>query len=169
MSGRDESLHAPDAGPLGRAPGPSIRSLSHLECEAVLARHCVARVAHAFDRQVSILPIHYVFDDGWLYGRTSFSTKVTLWQHSHWVAAEVDEVRSLFDWESVVVRGALYLLSPDDTEVNAAVWEHAVELLRRLVPDTGTAFDPLPQRTVLFRIHADEVTGRECRPGPPPA
>ena len=41
-------------------------------------------------------------------------------------------------------------------------WQHAVALLRRLVPATARAADPVPFRSVLLRIHLDEVTGREA-------
>ena len=36
------------------------------------------------------------------------------------------------------------------------------------VRGTLTPNDPIPFRTVVFRIFVDEVTGRECRPGSPP-
>jgi uncharacterized protein len=160
--------HDRDA-PLVRALGPSIRDLAPQECLAVLGRHTVARIAYAFERHVDIVPVHYVYDGGWLYGRTSDGGKLQAWRHSHWVAAEVDEVRGLFDWVSVVVHGTVHVLGPEGGDDSAAAWEHAVALLRRLVPQTGTVYDPVPHRTVLFRIHVDEMTGRECQPGPPPA
>ena len=158
----DRSDHA-DA-PVPRAAGPTVRVLSRDECEAVLRRHVVGRVAFAFDRRVEILPIHFVYDEGWLYGRTSPGDKIDMWRHSPWVAFEVDEVRGVFEWTSVVVHGALYLLSAEGTAAGASAWERAVDLLRRVVPEAGTAHDPVPGRTVVFRIHADEVTGRSATP-----
>ena len=156
----------PADAPLARAAGPTIRELSREECEAVLRRHVVGRVAFAFDRRVEILPIHFVFEDGWLYGRTSPGGKIDMWRHSRWVAFEVDEVRGVFDWTSVVVHGGLYLLSPDSTEADASAWERAVAVLRRVVPEAGSAHDPVPGRTMVFRIHADELTGRSATPPP---
>jgi hypothetical protein len=179
MSGRRKQADAADAAgpgiperkpdaPLVHAPGPTIRTLSPRECHAVLARHTVARVAYAFERHVDIVPVHVVYEDGWLYGRTSDGAKLQAWRHSHWVAAEVDEVRGLFDWVSVVVRGGVYVLRPDAGDDEAAAWEHAVDVLRRLVPETGTVYDPVPHRTAIFRIHVDDVTGRQASPGPLP-
>lgn len=78
--------------------------------------------------------------------------------HSRWVALEVDEVKGPFDWCSVVVHGALYRLTRDTHKEEEIA--HAVELLRSVVPETGTEDDPTPSRKILFRIHVDEIRGR---------
>ena len=162
----DRAPTPPVEPPVAPATGPVIRVLDRAECEAVLRRHTVGRIAFAFERRIEILPIHFVHDDGWLYGRTSPGDKIDMWRHSRWVAFEVDEVRGLFDWTSVVAHGALYPLSPESSPADASAWERAVQLLRRLVADTGTAHDPVPERTVVFRIHADDMTGRRATPAP---
>jgi nitroimidazol reductase NimA-like FMN-containing flavoprotein (pyridoxamine 5'-phosphate oxidase superfamily) len=78
---------------------------------------------------------------------------------------EVDEIESLFHWESVVLRGRLEVL--DDGPHSAAVERHAkaLEALRQLIPETLTEHDPTPDRTVLCAIYLDEVEGRRARPG----
>ena len=155
-----------DRRPLVPAPAPTIRELPRAECEAVLRRNIVGRVAFACDRRVEIRPIHFVYEDGWVDGRTSPGDKIDMWRHSRWVAFEVDEVRGVFDWTSVLVHGGLYLVSPGAAEADASAWEHAVQVLRRLLPEAGTAHDPTPERTIVFRIHADDVTGRSPTPAP---
>jgi hypothetical protein len=145
---------------------PEIRPLTHDECLAVLARHEVGRLAFTFHDRVDIQPIHYVYDDGWLYGRTSEGAKLETIAHNRWVAFEVDEVRAPLDWASVVVRGAFYRLDPEaaaERERHAAA--RAAALLERVVPNTLGADDPVPFRRVLFRIHVDDVTGRRAVPG----
>ncbi len=151
--------------PNAAAP-PTIRVLSHDECLALLTRHEVGRVAFAFHDRVDIQPIHYVYEQGYLYGRTSEGAKLETIAHNRWVAFEVDEVRGAFDWASVVVRGAFYRLDPEAAafdERRAAA--HAAALLHNVVPNTLTVVDPVPFRTALFRIHVDEVSGRRAVPG----
>ena len=160
----EPSAHRPDAEPAAPAPGPEIRELTRGDCEAVLRRNTVGRVAFAQERRVEIRPIHFVYEDRWVYGRTSPGGKVDAWRHSRWVAFEVDEVRGLFEWTSVVVHGGLYLLDPGASDADASAWERAVRVLRRLVADAGTAHDPTPRRSVVFRIHVDELTGRAATP-----
>ncbi len=144
---------------------PTIRDLSRAECEALLARHHVGRIAYASGARVDIEPINYVFADGWIYCRTSRGVKSAILPHHRWAAFEVDEVKGTFDWRSVVVHGAVYFLDSDSPPVDQHSFAHGVELLRELVPGTGTADDPVPFRLLVLRLHLDEVTGREATSG----
>jgi len=141
---------------------PAIRDLSRVECEAILAQHNIGRLAFAAGPRVEIEPISYVFADGWIYCRTSRGTKTAILTHHRWVAFEVDEVEGLFDWRSVVVHGAVYFLDSDSPPADQHSFAHGIELLRQLVPGTGTDQDPTPYRIVVLRLHLDEVTGREA-------
>jgi nitroimidazol reductase NimA-like FMN-containing flavoprotein (pyridoxamine 5'-phosphate oxidase superfamily) len=149
------------------APRPPVFSaLSRDECLALLNRHAVGRIAYAFHDRVDIQPVHYVQSEGWLYGRTSEGSKLDTIAHNRWVAFEVDEVRGTFDWASAVVHGAFYRLDPEAPA--QAEREHAARaaaLLENVVPNTLSLGDPVPFRTVLFRVHVDEVTGRRAVPG----
>lgn len=142
---------------------PTFKTLDRAECEAVLTRNTVGRIAFSFHDRVDIEPLHYVFSDSWIYGRTSPGSKLVTLRHSQWVAFEVDEVRGPFDWESVVIHGAFYVISPDGPEREVAVRKKAVELLRALIPETGTKDDPVPFRSVVFRIYTEEMSGRSAR------
>lgn len=142
---------------------PSFRELSAKEATAVLRRNHVGRIAFAFHRRVDILPIHYVYSAGWVYGRTSLGPKLLTLKHSQWVAFEVDEIDGLFDWRSVVLHGGLYLLDEDGPPREAAARRRAIRLLREFVPDTLSAADPVPFRDILFRVHVDELTGRAAQ------
>jgi hypothetical protein len=142
---------------------PVIWSLDRGECEAILARNHVGRVAYALSGRVDIAPLHYVFLDRWLYGRTSHGGKLDIIAHNHWVAFEVDEVAGVLDWRSVIVRGGWYSYDSAPHSEHAA-WERGISALRELVPGTLTPNDPVPLRTVVFRIEVAEISGRECRP-----
>jgi uncharacterized protein len=145
------------------ADAPVIRSLNRAECDAILARNSIGRLAFSFHDRVDIEPLHYVFDNEWLVGRTSYGAKLATIRHSPWVAFEVDEVDDTFDWRSVVVHGVFDVVTANESPRTAEAWEHAVELLREIVPATAAPGDPVPFRTVIFRIAIDSVTGREAR------
>lgn len=148
----------------GGAAGPDISVLTGAECETVLDRHHVGRIAYATGRHVDIVPIHYIRDGAWIYCRTSPGEKLSAWQRSRWIAFEVDEVHDLFHWASVVVHGGLYVITGKGQDRDDELYDRALELLRRLIPGTGTPADPVPLRTVIFRIHLDEVQGRAAGP-----
>jgi nitroimidazol reductase NimA-like FMN-containing flavoprotein (pyridoxamine 5'-phosphate oxidase superfamily) len=137
---------------------PRFRELTREECNELLARNHVGRIAFSYHDHVDIEPINFVYDDGWIYGRTGDGTKLRTLAHNRWIAFEADEVSALFDWQSVVVKGALYILESEGARSEAH--DRAVVLMRKVLPEVLTPDDPAPQRTVVFRIHADQVTGR---------
>ena len=151
---------SPNPSPQGK---PVFSDLSRDECERILARNHVGRLAFSFRDRVDIEPIHYVYSSQWFYGRTSPGAKLTTLAHHRWVAFEVDEVQSIFHWQSVVVHGAFYIVEPDTANKRNSVFLQAIDLLRTLIPETLTGDDPTSFRDVLFRIHLDEVHGRKAR------
>ncbi|MES3033461.1 MAG: pyridoxamine 5'-phosphate oxidase family protein [Gemmatimonadota bacterium] len=142
-----------------------IRTLTPEECQAMLARHHVGRLAYAYKQRVDIEPLHFVADGEWLYLRTARGTKVSMLEHQPWVALEVDEIRDLFDWESVVVHGSVQVLDPQHGADGDARWQHAVATFRRLVPTAFDTGDPTPQRDVMLRVHMSHVEGRSASSG----
>ena len=139
---------------------PSFRALDRAESEAILSRNHIGRIAYSFHDRADIEPIHYAYEDGWIYGRTSPGVKIVTLTHHRWVAFEVDEVDGPFDWRSVVVHGTVYLLTSDDAQATERDLARGLALLRRFLPEAFTADDPTPFRTVLFRLSTSEITGR---------
>jgi uncharacterized protein len=144
---------------------PTFSELSREESLALLSRHHVGRLAFTFHDRVDIEPISYAYSDGWVYARTALGTKLTTVQHHPWVAFEVDEVEGRFDWRSVVVRGTIYFLDPSRGGADRETFEQALQVIRGADVDALTDEDPTPHRQSLFRVHADEVTGRRAVSG----
>jgi nitroimidazol reductase NimA-like FMN-containing flavoprotein (pyridoxamine 5'-phosphate oxidase superfamily) len=138
--------------------------LSRAECDAVLASQSVGRLAFAFRDRVDIEPIHYVYQDGSIYGRTQFGTKATVLAHHPWVAFEVDHVRALFDWDSVVIHGRIEFPDPEGSLPQRALYDKAVTAFRTLVPAAFTVDDPTPARELAFVISVQEISGRAATP-----
>ncbi len=139
---------------------PVFRDLTREECESVLAMNRVGRMAYSFHDAVDIRPIHYVFDDTWLFGRTSPGDKLVTLQHHQWIAFEVDEIAGPFDWKSVVAHGTFYKLDPDGGPVDIKLYQRALAAVQKLTPAVFLNTDPVPFRTELFGISLDTVTGR---------
>lgn len=148
--------------------GPTFRALTQHECIALLARNVVGRLAFVRDGRPDVRPLHYRFEAGWIYGRTSEGSTLAALAAlagEPWVAFEVDEVAGTFEWTSVVVRGTFHRLAPDARECDLGPAVHAATQLRTIVPATLDEGDPAPHRTVLFRISIGEMTGRRAEPG----
>jgi hypothetical protein len=150
---------------------PRFQVLTRARSEAVLARNSVGRVAFVHGNRVDIVPIHYVFANGVLRGRTARGTRLEQTRDTFYgawpVAFEVDEVDGLFEWRSVVVHGNLHAATPGDAvwERNPGEWEATVRSLRGLVPAAFTEVDPTGFRDIVLRIDVTEITGREALPG----
>src|SRR5690349_15437122 len=154
---RDEKMIARKAGEV------VFRELTRDEIEVMIARNNVGRIAFAFHDRVDIQPIHYVYERGWLYGRTSEGEKIATLQHNQWVAFEIDEITDTFDWRSVVIHGSFWRIHPLGSPHAEEVWAKAAELVDRLVPGALTEQDPVGFRQILFRIAVSDVRGREAR------
>ena len=82
-----ESRHVDDPNPRTEAPsshasGPAVHHLGITQCRALLARNRTGRIAFALDNRVDIEPIHFVYHDGWIFGRTSPGTKAAALRHT---------------------------------------------------------------------------------------
>ena len=146
-----------------QAPTPKFRDLSTAECEAILARNHVGRIAFAFKDRVDIEPIGYAFANGVINWRTSEGTKLDVLRRQPSVAFEVDEVEGPFDWHSVVVHGTVYQVEPAGSEHDRRVWEEALAALRAVQPAAFGPEDPAPFRTTVLQLHIMEISGREAR------
>jgi nitroimidazol reductase NimA-like FMN-containing flavoprotein (pyridoxamine 5'-phosphate oxidase superfamily) len=139
---------------------PVFRDLSRKEINAIVGRNHVGRIAFSFHDSVDIRPIHYVAARGWLFGRTSPGDKLITLRHNQWVAFELDEIAGPFDWESVVIRGTFYRLSPEGSKFDVALYRRALRNVQTLAPQAFTKNDPAPFRTELFGIAVDSMTGK---------
>jgi uncharacterized protein len=139
---------------------PQFSVLSPAESEALLAAHHVGRLAFTFRDRVDVQPIHYVYRDGWIYGRTTHGTKLRTLAHHPWVAFEVDEVDALFSWRSVVVHGRLEFPDPERSAAERDRHDLAVSAFRTLVPEAFAEGDPTPERDIVWAIPLHTVEGR---------
>jgi nitroimidazol reductase NimA-like FMN-containing flavoprotein (pyridoxamine 5'-phosphate oxidase superfamily) len=139
---------------------PIFRELPRAECDALLERNHVGRVAFSFHDRVDLEPVHYVYAEGWLHGRTAPGAKIAILRHHPWVAFEVDEVEGLFDWQSVVVHGVVEIPDADGSPADREAYERTLAHIRTVLPTALKVSDPAPDRVLPFRIHVDTVSGR---------
>jgi len=147
-----------------REDSPLFSQLDRKACEAILSRNSVGRIAFALHDRVNIVPIHYVYASGWIYGRTAGAGKLREILRNRRIAFEVDEHWQLFEWRSVVVHGPFYLIRPGTGAADRKLYARAVSLIRELMPTALTDADPVPFRDQLFRIRAAEISGRASGP-----
>lgn len=152
--------------PRARSGDVTFRELPRAEIEEMLLRNKVGRLAFSFHDRVDVQPIHYIYERGWLYGRTSEGNKIASLTQNQWVALEIDEVNDVFDWRSIVIHGSFWILHPRGSPRAEEVWVKAAELVSKIVPGALTEYDPVGFRQTLFRIAVSDVRGREAKMNP---
>lgn len=141
-----------------------IQEMDKPAMQALLMRHNVGRVAYSLHDRVDIEPISYIYEDGWIFGRTSPGSKLNVLARRPWVAFEVDEVHGPTTWESVVAHGTFYHLEPEGNDSDKMRFEKALAAVRKVIPETFRERDPVAFRDVIFGIHVDRMSGRACSP-----
>lgn len=150
--------------PATSKPRPIFSAMSERESRALLKRNHIGRLCFLSNGQPDVTPVHYVARNNWVFMRSAEGAKMEALAHHPYVAFEVDEIDDTFDWRSVVARGTMYLLPGDGTELERRELERAIRALRAFVPDTLTDEDPTPERSIVYGVHIDTLTGRMAEP-----
>jgi nitroimidazol reductase NimA-like FMN-containing flavoprotein (pyridoxamine 5'-phosphate oxidase superfamily) len=148
-----------------------ITEMTDPESRALLARLGSGRLASARNNQPYIVPVYFACEGDAIYGFSTLGRKIEWMRLNPLVCIQADEVRSHFDWQSVVVLGHYEELS-DDAEhrkvraravkllANRSLWWQGAYATDRLREHEG---DPLP---VVFCVHIGEITGHRADPDP---
>lgn len=120
-------------------------------------------MAFALRDRITVALVNYVYSGNWIYARLERSPALCMLQHRQWVAFEVDEIRGVYDWRTVIVHGTVQFLENDRSSPEWCDYNRALELLRAQVPSILTRDDPHPERLQLYRIHLDECSARESK------
>jgi nitroimidazol reductase NimA-like FMN-containing flavoprotein (pyridoxamine 5'-phosphate oxidase superfamily) len=139
--------------------------LTSEEIDGLLRSEAIGRIGcYAFGRPY-IVPITYAYDGVAVYGHSREGLKLRVMRSNPTVCFEVDRMKSLSDWQSVIALGTF-------SELEAGEAEIAMELLRRRLAPLVASATSLPDSRLhpsglpwsVFRILLGERSGRFERP-----
>jgi Predicted flavin-nucleotide-binding protein len=137
-------------------PTPLFEEMDREQCNALLERSHVGRLAFSLHDAVDVVPIGFTFKDGRIYGRTNPGGKLATLDRNRRIAFEVDEFTGPFEWKSVVIHGSFYVLDAGADETR--------KQLAGIFPEAFRDDDPAAFRNQFFSISVDEMSGRSAAP-----
>ena len=143
-----------------------IGELDQAEIDYLLRSEVIGRIGCYANGKVYIVPVAYVYDGKNIYGHTDEGLKARMMRAEPQVCFEVDHVKNLANWQTVIVQGTFEELKGEDAD-------KALLLLRRrlepLVEIEGAAdlhgyvlyrMQTATRHGFLYRINIIEKTGR---------
>jgi uncharacterized protein len=151
-----------------------VHELSPSDCEEVLKRNDIGRLACAQNDQPYVVPIHFSFDARWncLYACSTVGQKVEWMRRNPKVCLEIEEFADRDHWTTVLVFGRYDEL--DDMPVETDGLRSARELFQQRrewwLPAAAKVTSRERHEMVIYRIQITRLTGRrasrESRGGP---
>jgi len=135
------------------------------EIEEVLRTEILGRVGFVANDRPYIVPISYVYDGGYVYAHSGEGLKLRAMRDNPFVCFEVEQIRSMTNWRTVVGHGSFEQLTSDDEEramplVTTRLARIATSASARLAQQEEIHDREGFLRPVLFRIRMRDKTGR---------
>jgi nitroimidazol reductase NimA-like FMN-containing flavoprotein (pyridoxamine 5'-phosphate oxidase superfamily) len=142
--------------------------LNDTQIEKLLMEQVTGRIACQANGEIYLVPINYVYRDGCIYGHSAEGKKIRMMRANPRVCFEVDDIRSVFQWQSVIANGVYEEITDIDEKQQAMQG-----IIHRIMPlvtspeghpshgitekdsDVGTTVE-----LIVYRIRLEEKTGR---------
>ena len=141
--------------------------LNPAEIEEVLKQQFIGRIGCHADGITYVIPISYAYKDGYIYGRTKEGMKVTMMRKNPDICFQVDHMKNMANWQSVIGWGKFEELT-GKTERDRAL-QYLVDRILPLISSATTHLTPewpFPLNDIssidgiVFRILLNKKTGR---------
>lgn len=144
-----------------------ISNLSDNEIEEVLRKQVVGRIGCHAGSETYIVPISYAYDGEYVYARTREGKKIDMMRANPDICFEVDEMKDMANWRSVIAQG--YFEELKETGPRAKALQTLADRILPLISSETTHLTPLwpfidgninSITGVVFRLKLTEKTGR---------
>ncbi len=142
--------------------------LNERQAEELLSQQVTGRLACYAEGELYLVPINYVYKDSCIYAHSSPGKKVKMMRINPEVCFEVDDIKSVFNWKSVIAWGRFEELT--DVDEQAQAMQH---LIHRIMPLSENPLDHPSHgitenesdiggsvELVVYKIVITRITGR---------
>jgi len=137
------------------------------QIEEVLKKQVIGRIGCDGDNHIYIVPVSYAYDGKYVYVRSFEGKKIEMMRKDPRVCFQVDEMKNMANWQSVIAWGEYEELS-DNAERNKALMilmDRHLPLFSSETTHLGVNWPFPPEdltliKGIVFRILLKEKTGR---------
>jgi nitroimidazol reductase NimA-like FMN-containing flavoprotein (pyridoxamine 5'-phosphate oxidase superfamily) len=143
-------------------------SLNENEMIDLLKKQVTGRIGCHANGTTYIVPINYVYKDGYIYGHSAAGKKIEMLQNNPEACFQVDDIENILNWKSVIAWG-IYQQITDREEMQKVMQEithhisplidnsdsHPSHGITENESDIGTSID-----LILYKIRITKKTGR---------
>lgn len=143
--------------------------LTKEQCEQILAQGYYAHLGCIDGDEPYVLPITYVYRDGFIWSYTREGQKVDAMRRHPRVCVQVENVRSGAEWESVICWGQFEEVTDEKSKKEVRLMladehgkmiEEGKPLVSPMVKHLHEERSGEPDDTVIYRIRPDRMTGK---------
>ena len=142
-------------------------TLSNKQIIDVISGSVIGRLGCHADGKTYVVPISYAYDGDYIYGRTFEGMKLSMMRKNPHVCFQVDTMKDMADWESVIIWGKFEELTEEEEKQEAL----RILMNRRLPLISSETVKLSPEWPfnissdakvggILFKIDITEKTGR---------
>jgi len=142
--------------------------LTEAQIDDLLKQQVTGRVACHTDGETYIVPVNYVYRAPYIYSHAGKGKKIDMMRKNPKICFEVDEIKSIFNWKSVVAWGEFEEVTDMDEK------ERLMQgLIHRIMPFSNNPGDHpshgITERDsdigetveiIVYKIRLDRMTGR---------
>lgn len=142
--------------------------LNESQIENLLKEQVTGRIACQAQGEIYIVPVNYVYRNDYIYGHSAEGKKIRMMRENPNVCFEVDNIQTVFRWQSVIVNGTYEEII--DIEEKQQAMQGLIHRIMPLVtspsghPSHGITENESDIGTVVelivYRIRISEKSGR---------
>jgi uncharacterized protein len=141
--------------------------LNASQCETVLRSQLIGRIGCHADNLTYVVPVTYVYDEGYLYAHSAAGMKIDIMRKNASVCFETDDMQNMANWQSVIAWGEFeeIKIERDKKMAMQKLIDRVMPLMtsETAQPSHGMSAhlqDAGHQQAILFRIKILKLTGR---------
>ena len=127
--------------------------LDKSQIDDLLKSELIGRVGCFDGNKVYVVPITYAYDNGYIYGHTKDGLKIHMMRNNPNVCFEIDWMKDMSNWKSVIVYGTFEELKGDDANNGLEILMKSIisNLDRKSSPPEASGHDNLGIENFAFQ------------------